>query len=71
MRGAHAFEPRNPSKPWSQTACRFCKEGPGASVHLLVLPMEIPEEMLVLTSLEFGEQQYRAKEDNSQMGLFA
>ena len=70
MRSAHAFEPRNPSKPWNQTACKFCSEGPGAPIHLLALPMEIPEETLVLTSQEFDEQQHRAEEDNSQMGLF-
>ena len=35
---AHAYEPKDPEKPWYRTSCRYCKNGPGASVHLYVLP---------------------------------
>ena len=34
---AHAYTPKEPGKPWYRTACRYCKEGPGHSIHLMKL----------------------------------
>jgi hypothetical protein len=48
-RRPHTFEPCFPNKPWTaaKNDCRHCGQGPGASIHLLKLELEIDEPLMV------------------------